>query len=103
MPHSTTTTGRSWTKASLIVITDSLAVYPAAHYEQGISLATASTLQKHPMSLNPRSGRLFSVRRFDHGEDRAFGDLRSGCRGELGDDAVERSGQRMLHFHGFER
>jgi branched-chain amino acid aminotransferase len=41
-------------KASLIVITDSLAVYPAAHYEQGISLATASTLQKHPMSLNPR-------------------------------------------------
>ena len=41
-------------KASLIVITDSLAVYPAAHYEQGISLATASTIQKHPMSLNPR-------------------------------------------------
>jgi branched-chain amino acid aminotransferase len=41
-------------KASLIVITDHLAVYPAAHYEQGISLATASTLQKHPMSLNPR-------------------------------------------------
>jgi branched-chain amino acid aminotransferase len=41
-------------KASMIVITDSLAVYPAAHYEDGISLATASTLQKHPMSLNPR-------------------------------------------------
>lgn len=41
-------------KASLIVITDSLAVYPSAHYESGISLATASTLQKHPMSLNPR-------------------------------------------------
>jgi branched-chain amino acid aminotransferase len=41
-------------KASLIVITDHLAVYPAAHYERGISLATASTLQKHPMSLNPR-------------------------------------------------
>ncbi len=40
--------------SSLIVITDSLAVYPAAHYEQGISLATATTLQKHPMSLNPR-------------------------------------------------
>jgi branched-chain amino acid aminotransferase len=41
-------------KSSMIVITDSLAVYPAAHYEEGISLATASTLQKHPMSLNPR-------------------------------------------------
>jgi branched-chain amino acid aminotransferase len=41
-------------KASLIVITDHLAVYPASHYEEGISLATASTLQKHPMSLNPR-------------------------------------------------
>jgi branched-chain amino acid aminotransferase len=41
-------------KSSMIVITDSLAVYPASHYEEGISLATASTLQKHPMSLNPR-------------------------------------------------
>lgn len=41
-------------KSSMIVITDSLAVYPAAHYDEGISLATASTLQKHPMSLNPR-------------------------------------------------
>jgi branched-chain amino acid aminotransferase len=41
-------------KASLIVITDHLAVYPASHYEEGISLATASTLQKHPMTLNPR-------------------------------------------------
>ena len=41
-------------KSSTIVITDSLAVYPAAHYDEGISLATASTLQKHPMSFNPR-------------------------------------------------
>jgi branched-chain amino acid aminotransferase len=41
-------------KSSMIVITDSLAVYPASHYDEGISLATASTLQKHPMSLNPR-------------------------------------------------
>ena len=41
-------------ESSTIVITDNLAVYPATHYEQGISLATASTLQKHPMSLNPR-------------------------------------------------
>src|SRR5437868_10054227 len=40
---------------------------------------------------------------FDLHENLSFSDLRARFGGELGDGAVERSGQRMLHLHCFER
>lgn len=41
-------------KSSMIIIAGGIAVYPPEHYEKGITLMTATTMQKHPSMLNPR-------------------------------------------------
>jgi branched-chain amino acid aminotransferase len=42
-------------KPSLIVIADSLEVYPADKYATGLTLITSATMQKHPAIINPRA------------------------------------------------
>ena len=41
-------------KASVIVIVDDIALYPAEHYEKGIKVITASTRRNSPDALDPR-------------------------------------------------
>lgn len=41
-------------KASIIVIVDDIALYPAEHYEKGIKVITASTRRNSPDALDPR-------------------------------------------------
>jgi len=38
----------------VIIITDSISMYPAEHYTQGLELVTASTIRNHPAALSPR-------------------------------------------------
>ncbi len=38
----------------VIIITDTLSLYPREHYEQGLELVTVSTVRNHPNALNPR-------------------------------------------------
>jgi len=38
----------------VIIIADSISLYPAEHYEQGLEIITASTLRNHPSALSPR-------------------------------------------------
>jgi branched-chain amino acid aminotransferase len=38
----------------VIIITDSISLYPAEFYEKGLSIITASTIRNHPAALNPR-------------------------------------------------
>ncbi|MFN8854927.1 MAG: aminotransferase class IV, partial [Planctomycetaceae bacterium] len=38
----------------VIIIADSIALYPAEMYQQGLKLITASTLRNHPQALSPR-------------------------------------------------
>lgn len=41
-------------KASVIVIVDDIALYPAEHYEKGIKVITASTRRNSPDALDPK-------------------------------------------------
>jgi branched-chain amino acid aminotransferase len=38
----------------VIIIADSIALYPSEMYQQGLKLITASTLRNHPQALSPR-------------------------------------------------
>ncbi len=38
----------------VIIIADSIALYPAHHYEQGLEIVTASTVRNLPNAINPR-------------------------------------------------
>ena len=38
----------------VIVIADSITLYPDEYYEQGMEIVTASTIRNHPAALNPR-------------------------------------------------
>lgn len=38
----------------IIIIADSITLYPEDDYEQGLHLVTASTIRNHPAALNPR-------------------------------------------------
>jgi branched-chain amino acid aminotransferase len=38
----------------VIIIADSIALYPSEMYQQGLRLITASTLRNHPQALSPR-------------------------------------------------
>lgn len=38
----------------VIIIADTIALYPRELYEQGLEIVTASTLRNHPAALNPR-------------------------------------------------
>ncbi|MHC4592162.1 MAG: branched-chain-amino-acid transaminase [Planctomycetota bacterium] len=38
----------------VIIITDSVSLYPREYYEKGLELVTVSTLRNHPNALNPR-------------------------------------------------
>jgi len=41
-------------KASIIIIADKIALYPAKLYDEGMEIITASTVRNHPASINPR-------------------------------------------------
>ena len=45
---------RSCTGASIVIITDSIELYPKGLYEKGLSVITASTVHNHPNALDPR-------------------------------------------------
>jgi branched-chain amino acid aminotransferase len=38
----------------VIIIADSISLYPAEFYEKGLEIVTASTIRNHPAALNPR-------------------------------------------------
>jgi len=38
----------------VIIITDTIELYPAEYYEQGLEIVTASTIRNHPAALSPR-------------------------------------------------
>jgi branched-chain amino acid aminotransferase len=38
----------------VIIIADTISLYPEEHYEHGLSIITASTMRNHPGALNPR-------------------------------------------------
>jgi branched-chain amino acid aminotransferase len=38
----------------VIIIADSITLYPAEYYERGLELVTASTIRNHPAALSPR-------------------------------------------------
>ncbi|MFO8008089.1 MAG: branched-chain-amino-acid transaminase [Candidatus Brocadiia bacterium] len=38
----------------VIIITDSIVLYPEEHYRNGLEVVTASTVRNHPNALNPR-------------------------------------------------
>ena len=38
----------------VIIITDSISMYPVEYYTQGLELVTASTIRNHPAALSPR-------------------------------------------------
>ncbi len=38
----------------VIIIADSISLYPSEYYERGLELITASTIRNHPAALNPR-------------------------------------------------
>lgn len=45
---------RKTTDPQVIIITDSISLYPAELYEHGLKIITAGTLRNHPAALNPR-------------------------------------------------
>ena len=45
---------RRTSNPQVIVIADTISLYPAEYYEQGLELITASTIRNHPSALNPR-------------------------------------------------
>lgn len=38
----------------IVIIADSITLYPQSYYEDGLELVTASTIRNHPAALNPR-------------------------------------------------
>jgi branched-chain amino acid aminotransferase len=45
---------RKTTDPQLIIITDSISLYPEELYEHGLKIITAATMRNHPSALNPR-------------------------------------------------
>ena len=45
---------RKTTDPQIIVITDSISLYPPEFYEHGLKIVTAGTMRNHPAALNPR-------------------------------------------------
>jgi branched-chain amino acid aminotransferase len=45
---------RKTTDPQVIIITDSISLYPAELYDHGLKLITAGTMRNHPAALNPR-------------------------------------------------
>ncbi len=45
---------RKTTDPQVIIITDSIQLYPAELYEHGLKIITAGTMRNHPAALNPR-------------------------------------------------
>lgn len=45
---------RKTTDPQVIIITDSITLYPAELYEHGLKIITAGTIRNHPAALNPR-------------------------------------------------
>src|SRR6187455_586795 len=45
---------RKTTDPQVIIITDSISLYPAELYEHGLKIVTAGTMRNHPAALNPR-------------------------------------------------
>jgi branched-chain amino acid aminotransferase len=45
---------RKCSSPQVIIITDSIALYPAELYENGLELVTVSTIRNHPNALTPR-------------------------------------------------
>lgn len=45
---------RKTTDPQIIIITDSISLYPAELYESGLKIITAGTMRNHPSALNPR-------------------------------------------------
>jgi branched-chain amino acid aminotransferase len=45
---------RSTSNPQVIIITDSIQLYPAELYEHGLKIVTAGTIRNHPAALNPR-------------------------------------------------
>lgn len=45
---------RSCPKPNVIIIVDTISLYPSEMYERGMEIITASTIRNHPNALNPR-------------------------------------------------
>ncbi|QDV33397.1 branched-chain-amino-acid transaminase [Tautonia plasticadhaerens] len=45
---------RKTSDPQVIIITDSISLYPAELYEHGLKIVTAGTIRNHPAALNPR-------------------------------------------------
>jgi branched-chain amino acid aminotransferase len=45
---------RKTTDPQIIIITDSISLYPEELYEHGLKIVTAGTMRNHPSALNPR-------------------------------------------------
>ncbi len=45
---------RKTTDPQVIIITDSISLYPAELYEHGLKIVTVATIRNHPAALNPR-------------------------------------------------
>jgi branched-chain amino acid aminotransferase len=45
---------RKTSHPQVIIIADTITLYPAEMYEKGMSIVTASTIRNHPAALNPR-------------------------------------------------
>ncbi len=45
---------RKTTDPQIIIITDSISLYPPELYEHGLKIVTAGTMRNHPSALNPR-------------------------------------------------
>src|SRR3981189_3700544 len=45
---------RKTSDPQVIIITDSISLYPAELYEHGLKIITAGTMRNHPAALNPR-------------------------------------------------
>lgn len=45
---------RKTTDPQVIIITDSISLYPEELYEQGLKIITSGTIRNHPAALNPR-------------------------------------------------
>ncbi|HWE39517.1 MAG TPA: branched-chain-amino-acid transaminase [Isosphaeraceae bacterium] len=45
---------RKTTDPQIIIITDSISLYPQEFYEHGLKIVTAGTMRNHPAALNPR-------------------------------------------------
>lgn len=45
---------RKTSNPQVIIITDTIALYPSEYYEKGLEICTAATIRNHPAALNPR-------------------------------------------------